>query len=104
MQVNSAQDYLTMKKRQLISKSYYTTPPPQSKKYNYVYTSVAANNATQYQRVIVPANFGISARVTGTSFTNWCCGTSPNVGGVFSVVNTKNSQLVRDIKMPMSFT
>ena len=102
MQVNSAQDYLTMKKRQLIAKSYYTTPPPQSKKYNSVYTSVEGNNATQYQRVIIPANFGSSASVTATSFTNWCCGTSPNVGGVFSVINNKNIQTIRDIKMPMS--
>jgi hypothetical protein len=98
MQVNSAQDYLTMKKRQLIAKSYYTTPPPQSKKYNYVYTAVAANNATQRQRFIIPTQPG-----AGATYENWCCGTS-GVPGVFSVVNTKNIQLVRDIKMPMSFT
>ena len=103
MQVNSAQDYLTMKKRQLIAKSYYTTPPPQNKKYNSVYTSVEGNNATQFQRVIVPAKFGVSANVTAASFTNWCCGTSPNVGGVFSLVNTKNIQRIQDLNLPMSY-
>lgn len=101
MQVNNTQDYVTMKKRQLIAKSYYTTPPPQSKKYNSVYTSVEGNNATQYQRFIIPAKFGSTANVTRTTFTNWCCGTT-GAPGVFSLINTKNIQTLRDIKLSMS--
>ena len=102
MQVNSAQDYLTMKKRQLIAKSYYTLPPPQAKRYNNVYTSVRGNNATQYQRVIVPAKFGATASVTATSFTNWCCSNTSGVPGVFATINERNFQTLRDISLPMS--
>jgi len=102
MQVNSAQDYLTRRKRQLIAKSYYTLPPPQAKRYNSVYTAVAANNATQYQRVIVPANFGTTARVTATSFDNWCCSNTSGVPGVFATKNERNFQTLRDIYLPMS--
>lgn len=101
MQVNSAQDYLTMKKRQVIAKSYYTIPPPQSKRYNSVYTAVTASNATQRQRFIIPTQAGIGA-IGGATYSSWCCGTA--IPGVFSTTNERNLQLVRDIKIPMSFT
>ena len=54
MQVNSAQDYLTMKKRQLVSTSYYSTPPEQKNKTNSVYLSAVANNATIRQILYIP--------------------------------------------------
>jgi hypothetical protein len=99
MQINSAQDYLTMKKRQLVSATYASTPPEQKDKTNTVYLLTAANRATTRQRFIIPA---VSAwgGVPGTaSYTNWCsaCEAFP---GVFSTVNTKdfvNRQALRPI-------
>jgi hypothetical protein len=89
MQVNSAQDYLTLRKRQLISATYSSTPPEQKDKTNGVYTSTVANRATTRQRFILPA---VSAwgGVPGTaSYTNWCSGCEA-FSGVFSVINRKD--------------
>jgi hypothetical protein len=104
MQVNSAQDWLTLKKRQIVAKTYHTTPPPQSRKYNYVYISASANEATQYQRFIIPPNPGI-ANPTAATFSNWCCLSNGNTGapGVFSTVNDQG--IVRfNVIPPMSVT
>jgi hypothetical protein len=92
MQVNSAQDYLTMKKRQLIAATYYSTPPEQKGKTNAVYLSTVANGATQTQRLYVPAPTGPGDAPGGTTVTNWCaaCERSASIPGVFSVVNTKD--------------
>lgn len=89
MQVNSAQDYLTMRKRQLIAATYSSTPPEQRNKFPSVYRSVVANQATTRQRFIVPA---VSAwgGVPGTaSYTSWCAGCEA-FSGVFPTVNTKD--------------
>jgi hypothetical protein len=99
MQVNSAQDYLTMKKRQLIASTFASTPPPRSDTRNGVYLSVKANQATTRQRFIVPT---VSAwgSVPGTaSYTSWCSGCEA-YGGIFSTVNIKdavNRQALRPI-------
>ncbi len=92
MQVNSVQDYLTLRKRQLVAATYYTTPPEQRNKFNYVFLSAAANNATQRQRFITPI---VSAwgSVPGTArYSSLCtgCSTSAGAPGTFQVVNTKN--------------
>ncbi len=90
MQVNSAQDYLTLRKRQLISATYSTTPPEQKDKTNGVYTSTVANRATTRQRFIVPA-VSAAGSVPGTAtYTNWCSGCEA-FAGVFSTVNTKDT-------------
>jgi hypothetical protein len=89
MQVNSAQDYLTMKKRQLVSTSYYSTPPPQQNKTNAVYLSTAANRATIRQVLHVPAPSGWGDAPGGITVTNWCSGCE-TYRGVFSTVNTKD--------------
>jgi len=89
MQVNSAQDYLTMRKRQLIAATYSSTPPEQKDKTPSVYRSVVANQATTRQRFIVPA---VSAwgGVPGTaSYTSWCSGCEA-FSGVFPTVNIKD--------------
>jgi hypothetical protein len=91
MQVNSAQDWLTNQKRRIVAKSYQTTPPPQSRKYNYVYISALANGATQRERFVAPfqgANGGASG---GATYSSLCC--LSGVPGVFSTVN--NQGIVR---------
>jgi hypothetical protein len=92
MQVNSAQDYLTMKKRQLVSTSYYSTPPPQQNKTNAVYLSTAANRATIRQVLHVPAPSGWGDAPGGITVTNWCsgCETATGAPGAFQLVNTKD--------------
>lgn len=92
MQVNSAQDYLTLKKRQLIASTFYSTPPEQKNKTNSVYTSVEANAATTRQRFVVPA-VSAPGGVPGTaSYTNFCatCENGSSVPGTFQVVNRKD--------------
>lgn len=99
MQVNSAQDYLTLRKRQILAATYATIPPPQENKVPSLYRSIVANQATTRQRFIVPA---VSAwgSVPGTaSYTNWCSGCAA-WPGVFSSVNTRdvvNRQALRPI-------
>ena len=102
MQVNSAQDYVTRRKRQIIAATYYSTPPPQERKSNSVYLSTVANGATQRQRFITPI---VSAwgSVPGTaSYTNFCtnCEASSGAPGTFTVVNKKDTHKTR--LFPMS--
>jgi len=74
MQVNSAQDYLTQRKRQILAATYHSKPPPQSRKSNQVFLSAMANNATQYQRFIIPTiTTGSGGAIGGATFTNLCC-------------------------------
>ena len=54
MQVNSAQDYLTAQKRRIVAASFANTPPAPQRKYNYVYLSILANKATQYNKTPYP--------------------------------------------------
>lgn len=78
-----------MKKRQLISATFASTPPEQKDKRNAVYLSVKANQATTRQRFILPT---VSAwgGVPGTaSYTNFCTACEA-YSGVFSTVNTKD--------------
>lgn len=100
MQVNSAQDYLTLKKRQLIASTFYSAPPEQRNKINSVYTSVEANAATTRQRFILPT---VSAwgGVPGTAtYTNFCsgCENGSRVPGTFQVVNTKDVLSMQALK------
>jgi hypothetical protein len=92
MQVNSAQDYLTMRKRQLVASTYYSTPPEQKNKTNGVHLSTTANNATIRQVLHVPAPSGWGDAPGGITVTNWCTGCERATGapGTFRVVNTKD--------------
>jgi hypothetical protein len=91
MQVNSAQDWLTMKKRQIVAKSYHTTPPPQSRKYNYVFLSAMANRATQRERLVVPQVSGWGSAPGGATYSNLCCLSNGTTiaPGVFSTTTTQ---------------
>jgi hypothetical protein len=104
MQVNSTQDWLTKQKRRIVARTYHTVPPPQSRKYNYVFLSAMANRATQRERFIIPPNPGI-ANPTAASFSNECCLSNGNSSapGVFAVVN--NHGIVRfNVIPPISVT
>ncbi len=92
MQVNSAQDYLTLRKRQLVAKSFYSTPPEQKDKTNGVYLSTVANNATVRQVLHVPTPSGWGDAPGGTTVTSWCagCETATGAPGTFQVVNVKD--------------
>jgi len=68
MQINSAQDYLTYKKRQIIASAASVAPSPQKRKNNTIYTSVLANQADQRVRVIAPI-----LPQLGATYTSRCC-------------------------------
>ena len=89
MQVNSAQDYLTMRKRQILASTYSSTPPPQQAKTNALFTSIEANQATVRQVLHVPAPSGWGDAPGGVTVTNWCSGCEA-FSGVFSTVNIKD--------------
>jgi hypothetical protein len=74
MQVNSAQDYLTNQKRQIIARSLAVAPPPQKRRTNTQYIGVLANKSQQYTRFV--GGMGINAyypATLGTTFTSACC-------------------------------
>lgn len=105
MQVNSAQDWLTAKKRQIVAKSYHTTPPPLSRRHNGVFLSAMANNATQRQRLVVPQVSGWGSVPGGATYTSLCCLSNGNTGppGTFSTTTTQG--IVRfNIIPPLSVT
>ena len=104
MQVNSAQDWLTRRKRQIVAATYHTTPPPQSRKYNYVFTSALANGANQRQRFIVPPTPGTST-IPSATYSSLCCLSNGQTGApfTFSTVTTQGSLLARDLNLAMSY-
>lgn len=74
MQVNSMQDYVTQKKRQIIAASLAVAPPPQKRRSNTQYIGVVANKAQQYTRFV--GGMGINGyypATLGTTFTSTCC-------------------------------
>ena len=100
MQVNSMQEYVTLRTRRIIAATYYSTPPEQRNKFNSVYLSVMANNATTRERFILPT---VSAwgSVPGTAtYTNFCtgCSTSTGAPGTFQTVNTKDVLSMQALK------
>jgi hypothetical protein len=105
MQVNSAQDWLTRYKRQIVAKTYHTIPPPQTKRYNYVFLSAEANGATTRERFVIPAVSGWGSVPGGATYTNFCClsNGSSAAPGVFS--RTTDKGVVRlNFLQPLSVT
>ena len=78
MQVNSAQDYLTRVKGQVIAKGSIVAPPPQMRKTNAAALSIAVNRTNQYNRFIVPTIAPGAGAVGGATFVSLCC-TGPPV-------------------------
>jgi hypothetical protein len=104
MQVNSAQDWLTQRKRQIVAATYHTTPPPQSRKYNSVFLSAEANGATTRERFIVPPNPGRST-IPGAVYTSLCCLANGQTGApfTFSRVTAQGNIPIRDLNLAMSY-
>ena len=100
MQINSAQDYLTLKKRQLIASTFYSTPPEQKNKTNSVYTSVEANASTTRQRFILPTASAWGSVTETATYTNFCsgCENGSSAPGTFQVVNTKDVLSMQALK------
>ena len=74
MQVNSAQDYLTQVKRQIIAKSLTVAPPPQKRRSNTQYIGVIANKSQRYTRFVGGVGINTVGPATlGTTFTSTCC-------------------------------
>lgn len=104
MQVNSAQDWLTAKKRQIIAKTYHSIPPPQTKRHNSVFLSAMANGATQRQRFIVPPNPG-TGNVTAATFSSECCLSVGTLGAPGAFQTTTDKGFVRlNRQQPLSVT
>lgn len=92
MQVNSAQDYLTLRKRQIVAKSYYSTPPPQEQKHNGVWLSMVGNDAAIRVRKVNPVIGAWGGVPSGPTFSNLCtgCSAAPGAPGTFLTVNRKD--------------
>lgn len=86
MQVNSVQDWLTLKKRQVLAKSLNATPAPLEQRHPSVYTQLVANNATTRQRLIVPSVSGWGSVPGTATYVNWCC----SITNAFASINTKD--------------
>ena len=105
MQVNSAQDWLTMKKRQIIAKTYHTTPPPQKRRHNDVFLSAMANRATQTQLLVVPQVSGWGSVRGGETYSNWCCLSNGSTAAPGAFTTTTDKGYVRlNLLQPMSVT
>jgi hypothetical protein len=94
-----------MKKRQVIAKTYHTTPPPQSRRHNNVFLSAMANGATQTQLLVVPQVSGWGSVPGGETNSNSCClsNGSSTAPGVFTTTTTQG--IVRfNVIAPLSVT
>jgi hypothetical protein len=74
-QINSVQDFLTQKKRQIVAATFTSNPPPAHRRYNYVYTAVSGNKAMQFERKFVPGQvYNTNLVALGpVQYTNLCC-------------------------------
>lgn len=107
MQVNSAQDYLTQRKRQMIAATYQTlATPPQKRRTNEMFTSVVGNGATQRQRFVAPfqgapGSVNYAGRIGGATYASQCCLT----GGPLRLGIVVDSGVVRyNVLPPISVT
>ena len=77
MQVNSAQDYLTRHKRNIIAKTYAADPPFGKNKIPSTYLSLKANNASRHQMTVAAACRGNNTcSQLGETTTSQCCSQS----------------------------
>lgn len=105
MQVNSAQDWLTRYKRQVVAKTYHSVPPPQTKKYNYVFLSAEANGATIRERFITPTASAWGSVPGRATYTSFCCLSNGNAGAPGTFSTTTNKGIVRfNVVPPLGVT
>lgn len=93
MQVNSAQDWLTKKKRQIIAKTINIDPPAQSDKTNAIFLSAVANGATQRERFVAPFQGAGGGAIGGVTYSSDCC-LSQNATGAFGAFQVKTLESV----------
>jgi len=88
MQVNSAQDWLTKKKRRILARSMTTDPPAPSEKSYATFLSAIANGATQRERFVAPFQGAWGGASGGATYSSDCCLSVGTVGafGVFTVI------------------
>lgn len=100
--MNSAQDYLTMRKRQIVAATYQSlATPPQKRRTNEMYTSIVANGATQRQRFVAPFQGAWGGASGGATYTSQCCLND----GPIKLGIVVNSGVVRfNVIPPMSVT
>jgi WD40 repeat protein len=105
MQVNSAQDYLTQVKRQLLAKApaLALSRSPQNRKSNETYISQLANRSSQYEKVPYPQTLSLApGSVPGLTYVipglrptvSLCCPPLVRLGEVFYVVSTLTSSII----------
>ncbi len=106
MQVNSAQDWLTAKKRQVIASTFHSIPAPQSRRTNASFVSAMANRATQVQLLVVPEVSGWRSVRGGETTSNWCCLSNGNTRAAPGTLTpTNNTGIVRfNVIAPISVT
>lgn len=105
MQVNSAQDWLTARKRRIIARSYHVTPPPQSRRDNAVFLSAMANGATQRERFVAPFQGAWGGASGGAIYSSLCCLSNSTVGAPGTFATTTDRGIVRfNILPPLSVT
>jgi NHL repeat len=94
MQVNSAQDYLTALKRQIVAKSALVAPTAPQRKHNYVYLSQLANGASQFEKIPYPQTLSLAPGSTpGLAYitqgvrpmVSLCCAVAATVAGFIDV-------------------
>jgi hypothetical protein len=74
MQVNSAQDYLTQIKRQIIAKSLAQSPPPLKQRTNTQYIGILANKSDRYDIFVGGVGINTVGPATlGKAYTSFCC-------------------------------
>ena len=73
MQVNSAQDYLTRRKRQILASTYVTSPPEKKNKTNTLVRSIDANQSSLRERFVSPFQGALGGASGGASFSSLCC-------------------------------
>lgn len=98
MQVNSAQDYLTAQKRRIVAATFAVDPPPAHRRYNYVYVSLLANKATQYNKVPYPQTLSLAAGGQTSTSGPFVAGSTP--GGVYTAagaLTTVRTQATRPV-------
>lgn len=77
MQVNSAQDYLTRHKRNVIAKIYTADPPAGKNKIPSTYLSLKANGAAQVHLIAGRLGRGNNVCTTlGETTVSYCCSQS----------------------------
>jgi hypothetical protein len=103
MQVNSAQDYLTARKRQIIAATFHSRPAPQQRRTNAAFISAEANGATLRERFILPTPRAWGSVPGTATYTSRCCLTT--TGAPFALGIVTDGGVVRfNVIPPLSVT